>query len=364
VEPHGPDRWLSLGIERSGATPADRAADFGRRVVLAAVVNPDRLFVPAPFELLATGGEPAWQPTAEYIPLRTLWHYLGGSRAVAAQTLPGDAVAVLFRRADKFTLAAWTWRMDNGSDVELFVGTAATASDLFGAPQPLHLDGPRAHVRLAPVPLLIDNVNAPLLQLPDNFSLEPKFIEAHDPASRPVLTLRNPYPSGLAGTIELRPPTNWHVSPAEIQVELGPGATLTQPLAFSVPPRQTATVQQLGVELRLRHPDSVTVRLDTPVQVGLRDIAVEAVARWDGADLVVEQTLQNRTAVVVSFNSFCQPPERPQLEGELLDIGPSEVRTQTYRLPAARDLAGASLWIGVREIGGSRSLDQLVLIPE
>jgi hypothetical protein len=364
AEPHSPDRWLSLGIECVGSTPADRAADFGRRVVLAAVVNPDRLFVPAPFELLTTGGNPAWQPTPEYIPLRTLWRFLGDSRAVASQTLPGDGVAVLFRRADKFTMAAWTWREEAGSDVDLFLGAEATATDLCGAPQPLHLDGPLAHVRLSPAPLLISNVNAPLLQLPDNFNLEPKFIEAYNPESRPLLTLRNPYPGGLAGTIALRPPTNWHVSPAEIHVELGPGDTLRQPLEFTVPPRQTATVQQLGVELRLRHPDAVTVHLDTTVQVGLRDIAVDAAVRWNGDDLVVEQTLQNRTSSVVSFNSFCQPPQRPQLEGALLNVGPSEVRTQIYRIPAARDLAGANLWIGVREIGGSRSLDQLVLIPE
>ncbi len=359
----GPERWLSVGFDPSRLSPDDRRADLARRVALAALANPDRLFVPAPFELVTTGGHASWQPTLDFIPLRTLWRYLAGSRAVAALSLPHDSVALVFRRADQDTMVAWTWRA-TGVELELLLGARAVAFDLHGVQQPLTLDGPRARVRLSPVPLIIQNVNAPLLQLPDNFRIEPLFIQVHNVAERPTLMLRNPYPGGLAGMIELHPPAGWHVAPAEIRVELGPGETLTQPLDFTVPPRQTATGQQLGVDLHLRHPDAVVIHLDAAVQVGLRDIAVEAAARWDGDDLVVEQSFRNLTPAVVSFNSFCQPPQRPQMEGVFLNVRPSETRTRTYRVPAARDLAGATVWIGVREIGGARSQDQILVVPD
>jgi hypothetical protein len=357
-----PERWLSVGFDPTRLSPHDRLADLARRVVLAALANADRLFVPAPFELVTTGGHASWQPTLEYIPLRTLWRFLAGSRAVAAPSLPLDSVALLFRRADQDTMVAWTWR-ETGVELELLLGARAAAFDLHGVPQPLALDGPRARVRLTPAPLIVQNVNAPLLQLPDNFRIEPLFIQVHDAGERPTLMLSNPYPGGLAGTIELHPPAGWHVAPAEIRIELGPGETLTQPLDFTVPPRQTATAQKLGVELHLRHPDAVVVHLDVAVQVGLRDIVVEAAVRWDGDALVIEQSLRNLTSAVVSFNGFCQPPQRPQMEGVFLNVRPNETRTRAYRVSAARDLAGGMLWIGVREIGGARSQDQILTVP-
>jgi hypothetical protein len=359
------ERWLSLGLERSGQLPAaDRLADMARRVVLASAVNPDRLYVPAPFEHTTGGGRGSWQPTDEYIPLRTLLHHLSGKRAVAAMTLPHNSVAVLFKQSQTHTLVAWTWEQPVGPvEVGLYLGEAAWTVELNGAPQALEFDGPLARVRLAPMPLIIEDVDAPLLLLQDSFRVEPASIQLHEPEPRPVLMLRNYYDAELAGTIDLHLPPAWEVSPNPIRVQLGPGQSLAQTLRFTIPPRQIASEQTLGVDVHLLRPRPVRLHFDPRLLIELNDIVVKAAVWWDGSDLVVEQSLRNLSPQPVSFNAFCQASLRAQLEGVFLNVPPGDVRVQTYRLPAARDLAGTKLWMGIQEIGGRRTLDQLVAVP-
>mgnify|MGYP005838161747 FL=1 len=357
-------RWLSLGLDRRPRMDDEsRLADLARRLVLARAVNPDRVYVPAPFELSTAGGSLRWQPTEEYIPVRTLMHALSGTRAVAAVTLDEDSVGVLFQGDNRHRLVAWTWDQQANKARDLYLGTAAVGLELNGQPHPLERVGPRVRVPLAPVPLIIENVDAALLLLQESFEVSPAFIQLHAPEPRPVLRLRNTYPVELAGVIELRPPADWAVSPTPLRVLLQPGETLAQVLDFVIPPRTIAAPRALGVDLHLRRPDPVDLHFDVRLEVGLKDVAMDTTLWWERGDLLVEQSIRNLSPRPLSFNTFCQPPQHAQLEGVLLNIPPGDARTRTYRIPAARELAGGELWIGLQEIGGPRTLDQLVAVP-
>jgi len=361
----GPQRWLSLNLTAPTGKPASQeTADLARRIVLATVVDPERLYIPAPFELSTSGGDIAWQPTGSYIPLRTLMHYLAGTKAVAALNLDHTAVGILFRRNDgRHTLVLWTWRDTAGESLDLYVGASAVAVDLNGAGQPLVFDGPRAQVPLAPQPLIINDVDGKLLLLQDSFNIAPVTLQAHDPEPRAVLSLDNPYAVELVAKIELAPPSDWTVSPTPIRAQLSPGESFTQTLELSIPPRQVASTRHLAVDIHVQRPDPVDLHFDVPFQVELHQINVHVTTWWDDEDLVVEQTLHNLSTESVSFTAFCRPPQRAQQEGEFLGVPPGEARTQTYRLPSARDLVGQSLWLGIEEIDGDRRLDQLVAVP-
>jgi len=361
----GGNHWVSLGLEREASTtPTDQLVDLVRRILLAKAVNPARVYVPAPFELTTSGGRAAWQPTEQYLPLRTLFHALAGTRAVAALTCVDDAVALLFQRGGEYTLVAWTWRETPGqARATLYTGPAASALTLTGAAYPLELDGPRAIAALRPTPVIIRGVDGPLLQLQDSFRVSPTFLQLHAAEPRPVLTLSNPYDSELAGTIDVQAPPAWQVTPDPIQLQLGPGETLNQTLSFDIPPRQIAAAEKLQARLHVRRPDPVELEFEIPVQIGLRDVVTEITLEWDGGDLVVQQSLRNLLDQAVSFDAFCQPVGRTQHEALFLNIPPGESATHTYRLVDARGLVGTQLWLGIWEIGGRRSLDQLVVVP-
>lgn len=357
--------WLSLEMNTSPLIALeDRIADLARRVVLASVVEPERIYVPAPFELVHGGGSGTWQPREEYIPLRTLLDALSGASATAAMTLPHDGVAVLFHHRSHDTLVLWTWAASAPEEpIELYVGPAATARELSGQRRPLDIDGPKARIPLGPMPLIIENVDAPLLLMQNSFKVEPAFIQLHEPDPRPVLALRNTYRSEIAGTITLYPPQEWHVEPNPIRMLLSPGEALAQTLYFSIPPRTIARERVLHVKVQMLRPDLVNLEFDVPLQIGLKDVTMKTTMQWEGNALVVEQTVQNLAPYPLSFTTFCQAPERARMEGVLLDVPPGDARTQIYHLPNARDLRDGTLWMGIDEIEGRRTLDQLVAVP-
>ena len=357
--------WLSIGCAPDDEPPSrQQATDLARRIVLARAVNPDRLYVPAPLECATTSGTTSWQPTAAYIPLRTLFHCLSGQRASGSFVLDLDSVAILFRGDEQSTLVVWSWEhRPAGASVELHAGASATAIDLWGTVVPLQHDGARVRVPLSPMPLIVTNVSAPLLQLRESFRVEPAVVQLHDSGPLPVLTLRNGYLTALSGTIALRPPPEWDVSPNPIPLELAPGAALEQPLHFMLPPRQVASGQQLGVDVHVVQPDVFDMHFDVRLEIELKGISLRADARWEGHDLVVEHALQNNSDRPVSFNAFCQPPDATRADGLFLNVPPGGSRTQAYRFPAAQRLAGQNLWLGIREINGTRTLDQLVAVP-
>ncbi len=353
-----PHTWLTLGGE-----PED-IADFARRFVLAKAARPDRLFVPAPFERCPNSGSSQWQPTAAYVPIRTLMHYLGGLRAAAAVPLGPDTVALVFRNGDRAVLAAWTWQPEPvTASARLCLGKRAVGVDLWGRTIPLETDGLRTRVPLSGCPLLVVDVDAGLLLVENSFRIEPAFIQLHEPDVRPVLTLRNHFGRELAATLVIHAPPGWSLHPTTVPLTVQPGADFALPLALTPPARQVVGDVPLGLELSIDRPEPARLRFDVPLRVGLRDLDLDARTRWDGDDLIIEHTLANRSPAAVSFAAFCEVAGRARREAVLLDVMPGEARRTVYRMPKARSATVRQAWIGLREIRGPRTADQLVDFP-
>ncbi len=358
-------RWLTIETSSDPVlSRAARIADMAQRFILAKAIAPERVYLPAPFELRTSGGTAAWHPTDHLIPMRTLFRYLSGRQALAALALDPDVVAILFSSPESSALAAWTWRpAGDDVNVRLYVGEAARVVHLSGDSYPLQHEGLATNVSLSSTPIIIENVDAALLLMQHSYRVEPCVIQLHDPEPRPVLRLRNHYPVPVTGTIELSPPGNWLIAPEKMEIQLAPGELLERTLYFTIPPRQIASEQVLDVKVQLHEPKRVTLHFDATLQIELRDIAVKSHAWWDGDDLVVEHTLENRSMSSVSFTAFCQLPGRAQQEGAFLDVPPGAAESQWYVFDNAADARGGRLWTGIQEIDGLRMLDQLVAIP-
>jgi len=357
--------WLCIDSDTTPETTvADRVADLVRRVVLARAANPDRLYVPAPFECTATAGTPRWAPNEAYIPLRTLLHYVAGRRVVASFTFEPDGVALLFRGANGDTLIVWSWAyMSDGTLADLYVGPDASAVSLDGSPVALEKDDVRARVPVGPTPLILANVDGALLEFRESVRVAPVVVPFDGQGPTPVLWLRNTYPALLAGEVQLTPPSGWEISPNPILLSLAPGASLEQPLRFRLPPRQLASGQHMGIDIRVTAPNPAALHFDVPLEVEWKGITLQPRVAWDGDDLLVEHTLWNHSNRPVSFLAFCQAPRQARRDGQFLNVAPGSAHTLAYRFRQARHLSGEQLWLGVREVGGPRALDQLVPIP-
>ncbi|MBU0638214.1 MAG: hypothetical protein KKB50_05055 [Planctomycetes bacterium] len=366
AEPSVAPRWLSISPDTTdNLEPRLRLADLAQRLVIAQALAPDRIYLPAPFELTHEGGGLTWEPKEEYAILRTLFHYLSGAEAVGAMALGDDAILFVFSGSRSDCLIAWTWR-DSGADapVELYLGAEPTAVDLWGNRQAVDVIDGKSQLRLGPLPLIVDTVHAPLVLLQASVHLEPYYVQVHDPAARPVLTFRNPYSTHLSGTLRIRAPEGWTVAPEAAEFGLQPGESFELPLDLVVPPRPLAAQREFQVRLDMRAPAAAELDLTLPIVVGLRDVVAEVNAYWRDDGLLVEHSLRNLSGTPASFAGFCQAPDHAREEREFLDIAPGEVETQRYFFPAARALRGLLVHVGIREIRGPRKLDQLVEVPQ
>ena len=365
VQPGTAARWLTLeSDQRPGLERESRLADLARRIVLAKALGPECVFVQAPFELTNSSGGLAWQPTEEYLVLRTLFHALSGKDAIGAMTLENDGVALVFDDTISSCLVAWTWRDEPaGTPVELYLGQTPSAVDLWGRPQPTEITDGRTRLRLTPMPLIVHGVDAPLALLQASFRIDPTHVQLHDPEPRPVLSFRNFYEQQISGSITLEPPKWWELAARSIRFELGPGETFERVLKLVLPPRQVAAQHGLRVRISVKLPASAELEFVVPITVGLRDILLEAQAWWRDDDLVVQQLLRNLSDKSVSFTAFCQAPAWARAEQTFLNLAPGDVAVRVYRFTDARELTGSALHLGIQEIRGERALDQLVEVP-
>lgn len=358
--------YLSPGTDPF-LSPDQRMADYVRRIAIARLLEPERLFIPAPFALETSGGGPALAPDDLFLPVRTLLHFLNGSRAAGVLRLEPNAIALVYRydeRSQHGFAVAWTWQPGAEVIARAYLGPHAQLIDLLGRTSELQNEDGQSLVPLSSTPRILDNIDVAIALLQSSFTLTPDYFETHERRSRPVVRFKNYSDGRLSGAMELSGPPAWTLTPRAVEFSLEPGQEFERPVEMIVPPRQAASTHSLDVKINLQGQRSETLRFKPVVTIGLRDVGVDIIAHWEGETLLVDQSLHNLSTAVVSFGAFCDVPQRARQDSQFLEVPPGESRTRRYAFPAARALAGKRLRAGLQEIGGQRSLDQLVDIPE
>ncbi|TWT45465.1 hypothetical protein RAS1_18900 [Phycisphaerae bacterium RAS1] len=358
------DVWLRIDPDRSELLSTEaREIDLARRIVVAACLSPTRLYVPAPFACSDGGGLPAWAPSEEIFVVRTLYHYLGGKRAVRALRLGPESVGVVFAGKTEQCLIAWTWTAGQPVECDILVGPAAAAVDARGQRQSLAVGEGAVRATLTQMPLIITDVNLPLMLMRSECRLSPQYIELHVPTTEPVLALRNTFDAAISGRLDITPPPEWTLPQTGHEFQLGPGETFERALPLMLPSRKLATQEFVDVRVNVKAPTAATLKMRFPLTLGLRDVQLDAQAQWSGDDLVVRQSFRNLSSATVSFTSYCQAAGRPRAEGAFLNVPAGELREQIYQFNDARSLSGSVLALGIQEVRGQRVLDQLVDVP-
>lgn len=356
--------WLKIEGTDALLRRDQRLADLARKIAIGTSLDPQRVFVQAPFERGDGGGE-SWEPSDEYIIVRTMFHALAGKRAVGVLTPDPDTVAILYSGdGGRGCAVLWSWLEANTRPSDLYLGDAPHLLDLWGVRSELPVKDGRVRLVAPAVPVIIENVQAALALAQASFVVSPTELEAHRSEPRPVVRFRNHFEQDMVGVLSLEAPGGWQVVPQSQNFTLAAGETFTQELQVGVPPRQVSGRREMGVVIHIESPTRSTLRFDVPLTLGLQDINFDVNTYWVDDTLVVEQRLRNGSPAPVSFWGFGQAPGRARVERAFLDVGPGDHATQTLQLPRARNLVGQRIHVGIREIRGPRSLDQVIDIPQ
>jgi hypothetical protein len=368
IRPYGRlHRWVQYP-SLAGAAPGRFQSDedlveLAQKVVLTRAAGVERAYWPAPIEYRDAAGVAGWQPTPEYPILRTLFHFLSGRELVRVVNLPEESVGLLFAGPTDAVLVAWTQAVGPARMVSLYdLGEAAKGWDVWGRPQTVERADQRSRFSVSRMPLIISNVNRPLVELQAGLTMGPPSFQPTD--SSPLITVEfeNPYPEPLIARGELVAPRDWTLTPSEFEVVLKPGERAVNEIAVTLPPIPFASQDELTLFLNLRRPEQRTLIFRQPAAIGLNDVRVSVDTTWRGGALIVRHTVQNLSKDVLSFTSYCQAPGYRRQEGAFLRIVPGDARSQEYIFPGAARLTGMEMVLGLEEIGGLRRLNHRVQV--
>lgn len=359
-------RWVQLQLaEQPAVARPQSVADMARRLVLTKALSPDRVWLSAPFEPGGPSG--GWQPTDAYVPLRTLVHYLAGKQVASVTRLPPDGILILFRDDSEraaHCAVAWTWCDVAETEPRAFyLGRDAAIVDLWGRRRALEQSDGRALLTLTPTPEIIENVHLPSALIATTFRVEPTHVMLQAGDARPVLTFRNGAVGRIAGEVEVRPPQEWEVEPQRFRFDLAPGEAVAERLSLTLPRRLLRAADELDIRVEVESPGPAALRFGVPLTIGLGDIEMEATAGWDGDRLIVRQVVRNGSTSTVSFDGFCQPPQRAQARHAFLNLVPGAATERVYAFEGAAALRGGRVHVGIREIRGDRVVERLVDVP-
>ncbi len=364
-------------LDRDRYGHEQQVADYAKRLVYALAAGATRVDVPLPVESRRQGEVTTQEPTELLPVLRTLWTSLAGSTYVGELPLAADVHAFLFDRDGVGTVVLWTddsgdsggggggERGDGVRPVSVNLGTRPVRVDLYGNAtplvQPLAVGGSTAglmRMQVGRVPVLLTDVDGRLARLRASVSVDQPLLESSYQPHVRHLRLTNPYPQPVAGTLRLRGPAGWTLSPPVLSFTLNPGETVDREVGVGLPYNTLAgpNVLAVDVDLQADRPTRFTVPLT--LTVGLTDVAMRATAWRDGPDLVVQQRVTNYGDRPVTYDATAAFPGQPRLERLVADLAPGRTTIKKYRFAHVTPAAGpCKVRLGLREADGPRVLN-------
>jgi hypothetical protein len=340
-----------------------RASDLAERVVYGLSSGVDRVDLPLP--LTGASAEPT-----DLLPVeRTLLTALSGAASRGRLPVADGVEAFLFERTDDApgghgVVVLWADPTISPAErsVPVRLGDALSRTDLWGnvAPLPTTDDG-TVVLRVGATPTIITGVDAPLARFRAGVTMGPATIESvlRQPQVR-HLHLTNPYSQPIAGTVRLRGPAGWTLSPQTVRFELNVGESIDRDVGIDLPINARAGRNVVLANVELQADRTHQLSLPLPMTVGLSDVGVQSTAFRDGpAGVVVQQRVTNYGERPVDYTAYVMFPGQPRVERLVTALAPGQTVLKRYRF--VTDIPTGELIrlrVGLKETDGPKVLNE------
>jgi len=349
--------WLTLPAPEAGTRVPDAAlADWTRRLLAARETGVDRIFVPAPWRVRVTEGQPVTEPADAFLVLRTLNDQLADMDYLSAfDTEPGGTIRA-FGDGSVATLVAWDPEAPpEGTPVTMQLGHADRVVDFWGRETPLARDAEGlSHLTLTRAPVFIPGVEQWLVTFRAAMQLAPQQVPFAIEPQRHQLLLRNPRDTALSGEIALHMPAPWEIEPARMRFALPAHGSQEIPVLIRQPQDETAGPKTVGAEVRLASDPKYRLAIPLRFELGLPDLDVWGYAVNEGPDLRIRQGITNRSAKTLSFRAFAMVPGRSRQYRTISQLLPGQSLTIEYLFAKPENISGRRIRLGLREVNGPR----------
>ncbi len=201
-------------------------------------------------------------------------------------------------------------------------------------------------------------------------AIRPGFIPARSEIHDAHLVLANPWDATISGTIRLRPPAGWRITPRLHRFVIRPDEETSLPirLVFQRSTLPGHTRVEAVVEMTADRDYRLQVHAD--LEVGM--MGIEFSAQWHVAknnhgesdDLIITQHVTNRGNQPVNLDAFVLSEAAIRLRRAITALEPGKTAVRTFRLTnGVVLLAGRQVRLGVIERDGTARLNRVLEIP-
>jgi hypothetical protein len=281
--------------------------------------------------------------------------------------LAENVEAYLFDRDGQGILMLWTRGNEPGvKELAINLGERPVMVDLWGNVTPL-LGGNRkrqtAKIQITPMPMFLLDIDGEMAQLRASVKWDNDHVESSFKSHLRKLRFSNPYKQPIAGTIRLRAPNGWTITPMIQQFSLNPGETWERDLSIEFPYNTFAGSKQINAEFTLQGTrgagDSVFT-VPVPLQLGLSDIGLQTIALRDGSDVLVQQVITNYGNKPIDYSAFAIFPGQARQERLVTNLGPGRTTIKKYRFSDVKLEQALKVRSGIKELDGTRILNDEV----
>ncbi len=358
--------WVTLWpIEGDRYAPSVRRTDMAKRIVYALAGQAETVFVPQPWQVHDIGAKAILTPTIEYTALAALSRAVADRRYAGSFEWTGGAVFHIFAGDDDAALVAWNDQQPDPAapeaKVSLHFGQKIAAFDLRGRSIPVD-GGETQTLAVGQEPIVITGADNRLASLRSQFTIEPRQIASGLRKNSQTVKLVNPYSEAMSGTIRLRGPEGWEITPSRLAFSLQPGKTMQEQVEIHIPYNEPIGAKSIHADLSI---DARRLyQLSIPITLDLQLPGVETYAFSDttAKDVVIRHVLTNRTGEELNFVGSVLLPTMARQERLFLHVRPGQTLIKEYVIPRGEVSGQSQLRISLREINGSRLLNQMVEI--
>jgi hypothetical protein len=349
-----------LDRERYGRNTQIR--DLVQRIVFALASGAERIDVPLPFTVEKSGEDIVKRPQETLLILHTLLTTLGGATCHGRVPIDENIEAFLFERAGQGIIVMW----DRGSDTHrrhlaLELGQSPALMDLWGnvSALPRQTSGEHEGVQLeiGPMPVLLLDIDAQLAILRSSVAIDRPLLESSFQPHHRTLKFKNPYKTAISGSVRLRGPAGWTVSPPTMTFSLNPGETFERNISIEFPYNSYAGTKSLHADFNVQADRNVGFSVPIQLRLGLSDVGMQTMAVRDGDDVIVQQMITNYGDRPIDYTAFAIYPGQARQERLVTNLGPGKTTVKRYRFTVPPKASVTSIRVGVKELDGVRILN-------
>ena len=162
--------------------------------------------------------------------------------------------------------------------------------------------------------------------------------------------------------MKLVPPAGWTLTPSVFNFTLNPGEVFDHELTIEFPYNSFAGAKTIAANFQVQSDKQTNFTVPIMVNLGLGDVGMRTLALRDNGDLVVQQMISNFGDKPINYSAFVVYPGKPRQERLVTDLGPGRTIIKLYRFKNVQFIANAKVRSGLREVEGTRILNDEVAV--